>query len=56
MLDAIRIAWRTLRDLPQPVHEHYFTSALYFGVDYTSVIFDTPGDPITYGVAVMGRS
>lgn len=35
--------------------ERYFSNALDFGADFGGGFFGTPGDPVTYGIAVMGR-
>jgi iron complex outermembrane receptor protein len=35
--------------------QRYFNNALDFGVDYGGAFLGTPGDPATYGIAVMGR-
>ncbi len=35
--------------------EEYFSNALDFGADFGGGFFGTPGDPVTYGIAIMGR-
>lgn len=35
--------------------ERYYSNALDFGADYGGAFLGTPGDPLTFGIAVMGR-
>lgn len=35
--------------------QRYYSNALDFGADYGGGFFGTPGDPVTYGVSIMGR-